>query len=213
MDTHFAPPQQVSFPTEDAGLVFADIYGTGDRCVVLAHGARFDKESWKEQAHRLANAGYRVTAIDFRGYGKSRGGAASQSPQDEMHLDVLAAARHLREQGAAKVFVMGGSMGGRAAANAVVHGSTGAIDGLILLAHAPVEHPERITGSKLFATAHGDPVTPRVLDQYQKAPDPKELFMLDGRAHAQFLFTTDQNERLMQEILRFLSAQSARADQ
>jgi len=34
---------------------------------------------------------------------------------------------------------------------------------------------------------------------------PKELVILDGSAHAQFLFATDQGARLMREILRFLS--------
>lgn len=36
--------------------------------------------------------------------------------------------------------------------------------------------------------------------------DPKELVILEGSAHAQFIFTTDQGERLMREILRFISA-------
>jgi len=40
---------------------------------------------------------------------------------------------------------------------------------------------------------------------YQKAIGPKGLVILDGSAHAQFLFATDQGERLMREILRFLS--------
>jgi hypothetical protein len=31
------------------------------------------------------------------------------------------------------------------------------------------------------------------------------LIILDGSAHAQFLFATDQKERLLREILRFLS--------
>jgi hypothetical protein len=30
--------------------------------------------------------------------------------------------------------------------------------------------------------------------------------LLDGSAHAQYLFQTDQADRVMQEILRFLSA-------
>jgi len=34
---------------------------------------------------------------------------------------------------------------------------------------------------------------------------PKELNVLEGSAHAQFIFATDQGERLMREILRFLS--------
>ena len=36
----------VSFPTEDGGHICADLYGQGTRAVVLAHGGRFNKESW-----------------------------------------------------------------------------------------------------------------------------------------------------------------------
>jgi hypothetical protein len=39
-----------------------------------------------------------------------------------------------------------------------------------------------------------------------KAPEPKELIVLDGDAHAQFLFQTKQADRVMDEIFRFLSA-------
>ncbi len=46
---------------------------------------------------------------------------------------------------------------------------------------------------------------PEIRDQYEKALDPKELLVLDGPAHAQFIFATEQGERLMAEILRFLS--------
>ena len=67
-------PKVVSFPTSDGGLIYADLYGQGDHAVILAHGARFTKESWKSQAPVLARAGFRVLAIDFRGRGKSRGG-------------------------------------------------------------------------------------------------------------------------------------------
>ena len=35
------PPEQVSFPTQDGGLTHANLYGKGDRGVVLAHGGRF----------------------------------------------------------------------------------------------------------------------------------------------------------------------------
>lgn len=39
----------------------------------LAHGGRFKKVSWAPQARVLAAAGFRVLALDFRGYGASRG--------------------------------------------------------------------------------------------------------------------------------------------
>jgi pimeloyl-ACP methyl ester carboxylesterase len=91
------PPERVSFPTQDGGLVYADLYGNGDRGVVLAHGGRFNKESWSPQARTLAEAGFRVLAFDFRGYGQSRGPGQSQPLGAPLHLDVLAAVRYLRK--------------------------------------------------------------------------------------------------------------------
>ena len=49
-----APPELASFPTRDGGLVYGNLYGEGERAVVLAHGGRFTKENWDEQARALA---------------------------------------------------------------------------------------------------------------------------------------------------------------
>jgi hypothetical protein len=55
------PAQQaVSFATEDGGRVCADLYGRGSKAVVLAHGGRFKKESWRNQALALAAAGFKI---------------------------------------------------------------------------------------------------------------------------------------------------------
>ena len=109
------PPRQISFATADGGTVFADVYGEGGRDgVVLAHGSAFNRESWRPLAEQLAGKGYRVLAIDFRGWGKSTAG----STKDALFEDVLAAVRTLRRGGAARVSVIGGSMGGGAAAEA-----------------------------------------------------------------------------------------------
>ena len=56
----------VSIRAAEGGCVEADSYGAGERGVVLAHGGRFDRSGWREQARELAAAGYRVVAIDFR---------------------------------------------------------------------------------------------------------------------------------------------------
>ena len=72
--------------------------------------------------------------------------------------------------------------------------------------------PQRMKGRKLFIVSRGDvgsgdrPRLPGIRDQYDKAPGPKELVILEGSAHAQFIFETPEGERLMREILRFLSA-------
>lgn len=204
----------VSFPAQDGGLIYADLYGEGDRGVVLAHGGRFDKASWEKQARILAQAGFRVLALDFRGYGQSRGPGDSEPISAPLHLDVLAAVRHLRSTGAKTVSVVGASMGGSAAADASIQAS-GEIDRLVILAASASGPPEKLTGRKLFIVARddtrGDGVVrlDKIREQYEKAPQPKELLIFEGSAHAQFLFETDQGEKLMQEILRFLSAPAA----
>ncbi|HMI54313.1 MAG TPA: alpha/beta hydrolase [Candidatus Saccharimonadales bacterium] len=206
-----AAHETVSFPTEDGGLVYANVYGAGDRAVVLAHGGRFNKESWDKQAQTLALAGFRVLALDFRGYGKSRGPGDSAPMSAPLQLDVLAAVRYLRKTGAKSVSVVGGSMGGGAAADASIASQPGEIDRLILLGASPNGPAERIKSPILFIVARDDanddgPRLPRIREQYEKAPQPKTLIILEGTAHAQFLFQTDQAERVMREILHFLSA-------
>ena len=208
-----AAPELVSFPTRDGGLIYADLYGKGERGVVLAHGGRFNKESWDKQARALVKAGLRVLAIDFRGRGRSRGGSRTQAPDGGVRFDVLAAIRYLRGRGAKTVSVVGASLGGGAAAEASVEAKPGEIDRLILLAHSPIKKPEQMKGRKLFILAREDfsgdnkiPRLPEIRDQYERASGPKELVILEGSAHAQFIFETGQGERLMREILRFLSA-------
>ena len=56
LTTLAAGQQTVSFPTLDGGQIYADIYGSGSRAVILAHGGRFNKESWRDQAQTLASA-------------------------------------------------------------------------------------------------------------------------------------------------------------
>jgi len=202
--------EMVSFPTDDGGIVYADVYGTGDRGVVLAHGGRFTKESWAEQAPVLAASGFRVVAIDFRGRGQSRGGT-HEGADNDAHFDVMAAVRYLRETGATEVSVIGASFGGGASAGAAKRMAPSSIDRLVLLAASPTADPELMQGAKLFIVARDDAYSAGkkrlvdIRDQYERATGPKELVILDGAAHAQFIFETDQGERLMQEILRFLS--------
>jgi len=204
------PPERVSFPTQDGGVVYADLYGKGDRGVVLAHGGRFKKESWKEQALALAASGFRVVAIDFRGYGESRGPGASDPLGAPLHLDVLAAVRYMRQSGARTVAVVGGSMGGSAGADAMAE-APGEIDRLVLLGSGAGSQPGKLRGRKLFILSREDigpgdkPRLPQIRAQYEITPQPKELVILEGSAHAQFIFETEQGERLLREILTFLS--------
>jgi pimeloyl-ACP methyl ester carboxylesterase len=206
-----AAQKTVSFPTEDGGVVYADIYGEGDRAVVLVHGGQFNKESWRKQARALAELKFRVLALDLRGYGKSRGPGDSDSMDAPLYQDVLAGVRYLRKSGAKTVSVVGASMGGWAAGDASIASKPGEIDRVVFLGSAPSRSADKLKCPSLFIVARDDASEdglrlPGIRAQYEKAPQPKELIILEGSAHAQFLFQTDQADRVMREIIRFLSA-------
>jgi pimeloyl-ACP methyl ester carboxylesterase len=206
-----AGQETVSFPTQDGAAIYADVYGKADRGVVLAHGARFNKESRSEQARSLASAGFQAPALDFRGYAKSRGPGDSDPLSAPLQRDVPTAVRYLHETGAKTVSVVGGSMEAAAAGDASIASQPGEIDRLVMLGGAPYGPADKLNSATLFIVARDDssgdgPSLPRIQQQYDKAPEPKELIILDGSAHAQYLFQTDQAGRVMREILRFLSA-------
>lgn len=64
--------QHVVFATSDSGLIAADLYGAGERAVVLA--------------------------LNFRGDGQSRVPGQEEFLTAPLHLDVLAAVRHLKKK-------------------------------------------------------------------------------------------------------------------
>lgn len=201
-------PQLVRFTTSDGATIMGDLYGAGLRGVVLLHGGRFNKGSWVRQARQIADAGYRVLAIDFRGYGDSKGPGQQDIFSAPLYLDVLGAVDYLRKNGATTVAAIGGSLGGGAAADAVA-AQSGAIDRLVLVGATPDCPPEKLTLPKLYIMTRNDssgdgPRLPGLQAHYAKAPDPKALIILEGDAHAQFMFDTSHAERIMREIVRFL---------
>jgi len=81
----------------------------------------------------------------------------------------------------------------------------------VFLAHGGYAPPERMQGRKLFIVTRDDANDAglRLSENSQavrRDTGPKELVILEGSAHAQFVFQTDQGPRLMREILRFLTA-------
>lgn len=202
-----SPPRLVKFRAPDELVVHGEVYGSGRHAVVLVPGGHGVGETWHRQAQRLAGAGFRVLAMDYRARGRSPG-----APDDEKaHLDLIGAVRHLRAEGAQLVSVVGASWGGWAAGTAAVS-APGLIDRLVLLAHSPFEHPERLGGRKLFIVAAEDREgsgrlrLDKIREQFGRAPAPKQLVVLEGAAHAQFLFLAPQGEQLYREVEKFLSA-------
>ncbi len=210
-----AAQEHVTFTTDDGAQIAADLYGTGARGVVLAHGGRFTKESWKDQAQALARAGFHVLAFDFRGFGQSHGPGDKDMFTAPLRLDVLSAVHYLRQHGARTVAVVGGSFGGSAAADACV-AEPGAIDRLVLLASEPTVPAEKIKVPLLVIVGRDDkntagPRLSRIQAWYAKARQPKKIVVLDTAEHAQFLFLTEHSETVMREIVSFLRAGAAPA--
>lgn len=133
--------------------------------MVLGHGAVFNKESWHALAMSLKKEGLRVLAIDFRGYGKSVEGRRP----DARHLDLLGGVDFLKANGAERVSLLGGSMGGGAAAQAAVESKAGSIEKLVLLANVPVNSPNKLKGDKLFIVSEGDRLADSVRSQFKKS--------------------------------------------
>ncbi|KAA6456037.1 alpha/beta hydrolase [Acidobacteria bacterium AB60] len=146
----------VSIPTSDGGVIVADLYGHGDKGLVLAHGGQFNKESWRPQAEQLAAAGFHVLAFDFRSYGKSHGPGDKDIYTAPLHLDVLAAVRYLHSVGARTVSIVGASLGGGAAGDASMAAAPGEIDRLVFLGSAPNGPADKLKSPSLFLVARDD---------------------------------------------------------
>lgn len=194
-------PKAVSFDTSDGGVIHADLYGDGERAVLLAHGKVFDKESWSGLAKTLASLGWQVLAIDFRGYGQSTAGSEGTA----LDLDILGAVEFLQQEGVAQISLLGASMGGAAVGRAACRVKKGQLETVILLAPGPIPDPSRIRAERIgFIVSKDEPGVDRVRQMYSQAPDPKSLELLEGSAHAQHVFTTDQAQALTKVIVRFL---------
>jgi dienelactone hydrolase len=204
--------KEVTFPLSGQAVqIHGDLYGHGPRAVILAHGGRFHKESWKPQALALADAGFMVLSVGFRGDRANPDGTpGSFGEYADNAQDVLAAVAYLRGIGARTISAVGASLGGDAVGIADAQSKPGTFDRIVFLGSEGGDAPEKLTGRKLFILARDDtsgsgPRLPGITRNYTKAPQPKKLVLLDGSAHAQFLFDTPQGPRLLNEILHFLT--------
>ncbi|MFD2764391.1 alpha/beta hydrolase family protein [Micromonospora eburnea] len=100
--------RQVEFGKEIDAELGGIVLGSGATGVVLAHMAAGDVCQWLPFGRTLADRGYRVLAFDFAGNGVSRGHGVPLARQVE------AAASALRADGASRIVLAGGSMGGAA---------------------------------------------------------------------------------------------------
>lgn len=122
------------------GGVSASVHGSGDRVVVLGHGAGGTRRhpGLVGLAETLAASGRRALLFNFP---YAEAGRRRPDPPGVLEGTVRAAAEHARGRLGARRLVLGGrSMGGRIASQAVAGGL--AADGLLFLAY-PLHPPGR----------------------------------------------------------------------
>jgi dienelactone hydrolase len=198
--------EAVTLTTDDgielSALLFAPSQPS-DTAVVLAHMHNSSKESWTDAAVALARNGITALMFDFRGHVGQEGEKGT-----DLDVDVTAAITDVRARGAARVFVVGASMGGTAA---VAAGAQHKLDGIVgvspaarfddldaLALAADVEEPS------LFIAARDD-------EEYTDAAEQLAditgggVVMYDGAAHGTDLLVDHHNE-LIAAIIRFVKS-------
>ena len=208
-EKRFSGMEDVTLKTQD-GLRIRAWYWPGNRpaTLVIFHGnagSRFGRRHWMADLHGL---GYGVFLLDYRGYGGSEG-----SPSEEgLYLDAEAAIRWLGERAAGKLVYLGESLGsGVAVEMAVRHppaaiilqsAYTSMVDvGRRHYFYIPVNQflKDRFDSAKKIGhvtcpvlSIHGkkDRIVPTDLGVklHEKAPEPKELLLIDDVGHNDLLF-------------------------
>ncbi|MDP9864627.1 MULTISPECIES: alpha/beta hydrolase [Streptosporangium] len=171
------------------------IMGKGPVGVVVSYERQGTVCTWLPLADRLVAAGHRVLLFDRNN---------TAAPEE----DTVAMAGRLRKAGAEKVFLVGGSMGGRVsllAAGELKPPPAGviSISGTI----QPGEVDE-LRAPFLQVTGDADPDAPLdmlqvVYNEAVKSAD-RQLLVLSGGDHASRLFTGDQGPKALQAVVAFI---------
>jgi pimeloyl-ACP methyl ester carboxylesterase len=170
--------------------------GSGSKGVVLSHEFSADLCSWLPYGRTLAAKGYRVLAIDLRGFGSSGRGPAQAA--NRFDRDVVAAAKLLRSDGVRRVVLAGGSIGGAATLVAAAELSP-SVAGAISLSSPARAYPDlnplaavrKLRVPVLFVHGKDDPIVAasdaRLL--YRSAVSrEKHLEIVSGGSHGSALF-------------------------
>jgi abhydrolase domain-containing protein 14 len=170
----------------------------GGRPVLLLHGAKFDSSTWKKLGtlEVLAGAGFRATALDIPGFGRSPGWAFE--PDGFL-------ARLLPALGVDRPVVVAPSMSGRVAFPLIL-GHPERVSGFVAIAPAGApRYASRLAGSAvpaLVVWGERDRVFPVAHAKELVASfDDATLVILPGARHPAYL---DESERFHEALLSFL---------
>jgi uncharacterized protein len=192
----------VTFPAADGGTLTGRVYGAGSTAVVLSNMGDNDRGPWDGFAPVIAARGYTVLTYRYR------------EPLRTSVADLQAAIAYVKSKGAARLALVGASMGGMATAK--VAGAAGAA--AVVLMACPLEideydfrvtEPElaALTGPKLVVASEDDDVVPLADTRavYDRSPEPKDFATFPSTAHGVRLFATPHREALQSRLVNFLT--------
>jgi hypothetical protein len=124
----------ISIPVVDTASgktvqIAADLYGRGNRALLLAYGGRFNKDSWRKQAPVFARAGFLVLALNFLGdHPNPDGSPGSYGTDEENAADVFEPSnisiKSASSQSPQSVGVLAGMLSGTQKRNRLLESST-----------------------------------------------------------------------------------------
>lgn len=207
----------LTFTTDDGATLGGTIHGdaTGGNWVILSNNGDGRQANWQPLVDVLVGRGYTVLTYDWRGLGASSGSAQNWmlAPRD-----TLAAIGAARANGAQRLILGGGSLGG---ITSIKQAGQPGVAGIVVVSSpanvAPltISAPEMaaIGAPKLFVASKQDQIVPLAQTQllFDTAAQPKAIQIYDGGAHGTNLLTGGDRDHLIGLIADFVAATFAGA--
>lgn len=201
--------QPLRLQTADGATLAARQWGAGADWVILSSNGDGKSERWQPLAEALHKQGYVVLTYDWRGTTPALPGKA------EWILalnDAKAALAHARAQGARRMVLAGGSLGG---ITSIKLGNEKEVVGVLAMG-APykatpldinVAELKAIMAPKLFMTSAKDSVVAASEVQwlYDNSLAPKSIHQYSGDAHGVELLASPDREDVIQRTLAFVA--------
>ena len=217
-----SPPAEsarwVSFMASDGVELKGRVFGRGETGVVLAHMHASDQRVWWPFAQMLKEQGYMALTFNFRGYGEGEDLSGGDKEEIEsIPMDVDAAMKFLRAQGASVVFLAGASMGAAASLKAAAGED---IRGVVALS-APVDfrglslRAEKVRVPVLILAVNGDRGAKNsaevMIDQGIVGEDAEFELYSGGADHGSDILFGRHGDDARSRILRFFEERTQKA--
>ena len=163
----------------------------GDKAVIWVPGFIFNKESWFKMAKTLQGEGVASLAVSGKTANHVR--SAVQQLARRGHLDIV---------------LVGGSSGAAAVLNAMEQvTSMSGVSGVVMLSAVRGNPIDDSPVRKLFIVSKDEKSMTKVQALYDGSQEPKELVVLDGKAHAQFMLFGKDKAKVTNLIKDFILQQ------